>query len=78
MRNPILFWATDITSMSVLEGRFYLCAIIDIDRRFVVGFHLSKPMPVDLCLEALYKAIEHDGCPQRLHTDQGSPLTSRE
>ena len=78
MEKPHPVWATDIPSMSVLGGRFDRCAIIDMDRRLVVGFPLSHTMPVDLCLEALYKAIENDGCPQRLHTDQGSPLTSRE
>ncbi|MCY4160779.1 MAG: hypothetical protein OXE77_02830 [Flavobacteriaceae bacterium] len=49
--------------MSVLGGRFDRCAIIDLDRRLVVGFPLFHTMPVDWCLEALDQAIEHDGCP---------------
>ncbi len=78
IETPNHVWATDITYISVLGGGFYLCAIIDIYSRFVVGFHLSNSMHVDLCLEALYKAVEHYGCPQILNTDQGSQFTSRE
>lgn len=71
-------WATDITYIPVQGGYLYLCAIIDLYSRYVVGWSLSNTMTSHWCRETLEEAIEKHGKPEILHTDQGSQFTSYE
>ena len=69
-------WATDITYIPVRGGYLYLCAIIDLYSRYVVGWSLSNTMTSEWCRKTLETAIERHGAPEILNTDQGSQFTS--
>ena len=68
-------WAMDITYIPVQGGYLYLCAIIDLYSRYVVGWSLSNTMTSNWCRETLQEAIEKHGKPEILNTDQGSQFT---
>ena len=71
-------WAMDITYIPVQGGYLYLCAIIDLYSRYVVGWSLSNTMTSNWCRETLQEAIEKHGKPEILNTDQGSQFTAYE
>ncbi|MCL1484541.1 MAG: integrase core domain-containing protein [Marinobacter sp.] len=51
-------------------------AIIDINSRYVVNWSLSNTMEAEWCAGVLREAIENNGRPGILNTDQGSQFTS--
>lgn len=71
-------WAMDITYIPVQGGYLYLCAIIDLYSRYVVGWSLSNTMTSEWCRKTLETAIEEHGAPEILNTDQGSQFTAHE
>jgi len=73
-----LVWAMDITYIPVRGGYLYLCAIIDLYSRYVVGWSLSNTMTSQWCRRTLETAIEEHGLPEILNTDQGSQFTAHE
>lgn len=75
-RNQV--WAMDITYIPVQGGYLYLCAIIDLYSRFVVGWSLSNAMSSEWCRQTLQSATEQYGTPEILNTDQGSQFTAYE
>ncbi|WP_449508568.1 DDE-type integrase/transposase/recombinase, partial [Cerina litoralis] len=46
-------WAMDITYIPVQGGYLYLCAVIDLFSRYVVGWSLSNTMTSDWCKRTL-------------------------
>jgi len=75
-RNQV--WAMDITYIPVKGGYLYLCAIIDLYSRFIVGCSLSNTMSSQWCRQTLQTAIQQYGIPEILNTDQGSQFTAYE
>ncbi len=73
---PNQVWATDITYIPVMGGYLYLCAIIDLQSRYVVGWSLSNTMTADWCKGTLEEAIIQYGKPEIINTDQGAQFTS--
>lgn len=71
-------WAMDITYIPVQGGYLYLCAIIDLYSRYVVGWSLSNTMSSEWCRQTLQAAVEQYGTPEILNTDQGSQFTAYE
>lgn len=71
-------WAMDITYIPVKGGYLYLCAIIDLCSRFLVGWSLSNTMSSLWCRETLQTATQQYGVPEILNTDQGSQFTAYE
>lgn len=71
-------WAMDITYIPVKGGYLYLCAVIDLHSRFVVNWSLSNTMTSDWCKQTLQVAIQQQGTPGILNTDQGSQFTAKE
>jgi len=71
-------WAMDITYIPVRGGYLYLCAIIDLYSRYVVGRSLSNTMTSQWCRRTLETAILEHGTPEILNTDQGSQFTAHE
>lgn len=69
-------WSTDITYIAMSRGFMYLCAIIDVHTRFVVGWSISNTMTAQWCLDVMQQAIATYGKPQIVNTDQGSQYTS--
>lgn len=69
-------WATDITYIPMKHGFMYLCAIIDIYSRYVVGWSVSNTMSAEWCTGIVEEAINRHGAPCIINTDQGSQFTS--
>lgn len=76
--RPNQVWAMDITYIPVQGGYLYLCAVIDLYSRYVVGWSLSNTMTSQWCKQTLQGAIEQYGAPEILNTDQGSQFTAYE
>lgn len=69
-------WGIDITYIPMKNGFMYLCAIIDIHTRFVVGWGISNSMTAEWCCEIVASAISQHGKPEIINSDQGSQFTS--
>ena len=75
---PDQVWVTDITYIKTHEGWLYLCVVIDLFSRRVVGWSAQSRMTTDLALQALLMAVwrrKPDGNVM-VHSDQGSQFTS--
>jgi putative transposase len=73
-RNQV--WAIDINYVPMRKGFMYLCAIIDVHTRFVVGWGLSNSMTAEWVVGIVSEAILIHGKPEILNSDQGSQFTS--
>jgi putative transposase len=69
-------WAIDITYLPMKKGFMYLCAIIDLHTRYVVGWSISNTMTAEWCTHIVEHAIEVHGKPEIINSDQGSQFTS--
>jgi putative transposase len=69
-------WAIDITYLPMKKGFMYLCAIIDLHTRYVVGWGVSNTMTAEWCVQIVQQAIDTHGKPEILNSDQGSQFTS--
>lgn len=69
-------WAIDITYVPMKRGFLYLCALIDLHSRYVVGWGVSNTMTAEWCTEIVQQAIATHGAPQIINSDQGSQFTS--
>ena len=70
---PNEVWVCDVTFIRVGKSWNYLCTIMDLYTRKIIGWHFDKSIGGDLAKEALLMALE-DYRPQPgaiLHTDQG-------
>ena len=78
--QPNQFWATDITYIRTHEGFLYLCVVIDLFSRQVVGWSMQSRMQTDIVLQALLMAVWKRKPKQRvtIHSDQGSQFTGYE
>ena len=76
INRPNQVWATDITYVPMGKGFMYLCAIIDLQTRYVVNWSISNTMTAEWCTEVVEQAIQMYGKPEVFNTDQGSQFTS--
>ena len=76
--RPNAVWCGDITYIWAGGRWVYLAVIIDLYRRRVVGWSVSKNPDASLVVNALEHAYQQRGKPQGLvfHSDQGSQYTS--
>ena len=77
---PNQAWVTDITYIKTHEGWLYLCVVIDLYSRRVVGWSAQSRMTTGLALQALLMAVwRRKPIGQvMVHSDQGFQFTSRE
>lgn len=68
--------ATDFTHIDWHSTRLYLCTMMDIFTRRIVGFSVLTNHSVQLVINALFSAIHKHPPPEILHSDQGSEYTS--
>lgn len=78
VKRPNQVWAIDITYIPMAKGFQYLTAIIDLYSRFVVGWGLTNSLEADKTHEVLKKAIQANGKPEIINSDQGSQFTCLE
>ncbi len=77
---PDRAWVTDITYLRTHEGFAYLCVVIDLFSRRVVGWAIQSRQTSELAVQALLMAIwrRKPGSGLLIHSDQGVQFTSRE
>lgn len=73
-------WVTDITFIRTAESWLYLCVVIDLYSRLVVGWSMSAVQDRQLVLQAVLMALwqREDRDPVLLHSDRGCQFTSEE
>jgi putative transposase len=69
-------WCTDITYIPMARGFMYLTAFIDVYSRRIVGWGISNTMSKQWCINVLKEAIQKNGTPEIINSDQGSQYTS--
>lgn len=78
--EPNQKWVTDITYIRTGEGWMYLCAVIDLYSKQVVGWSMSGRQERSLVLQAVLMALwqREERTPIVLHSDRGTQFTSDE
>jgi transposase InsO family protein len=71
-------WASDITYVATAAGWMYLCTVLDLYSRRVVGWSLSSDLSAELVLAAVAMAMIRRRPPRGLmfHSDRGVQYTS--
>jgi len=74
---PNVIWVSDFTYIRFKGIFIYLCTVIDLFTREVLGFHLMTSHTTELIKKAFIKAIKKASTtPVWFHSDQGSEYTS--
>ena len=78
--RPDALWVTDLTYVPTRSGMGYVCFIVDVFSRRIVGWRVASNMRTEMVLDALEMARRSRGS-QRLvglvaHSDAGSQFTS--
>ena len=78
--DPNTKWVTDITYVRTGEQWLYLCVVVDLHSRLVVGWSMSAVQDRQLVLQAVLMALwqRQDRGPVILHSDRGTQFTSDE
>jgi len=76
---PNLSWVSDFTYIKVNGSFCYLCVVIDLFSRKVIGWNLTSRHDVSLTKGALEKAYMNRKCPKNVlfHSDRGSEYNSQ-
>lgn len=77
-QKPHDCWCVDITYLKISTGFVYLTALIDVESRHIMGWHLSPYLDTDSCLKALEMALKSGKIPQIINSDQGCQFTSKD
>ena len=78
--QPNKVWITEITYIRTKEGWLYLCVMLDLFSRRIVGWQTSTRIDRQLVCDAFNYAIARQGYPTSVmvHSDQGSQYCSRD
>lgn len=73
-------WLSDITYIDTDEGWLYLCTILDLFSRRIVGYAMESHLRAELAIEALDMAVVHRNPAKGLlfHSDRGVQYASNE
>lgn len=76
--KPNLIWVGDFTYFKVKDYSVFLCVIIDLYSRRVIGYRISRKSSTHLVTSTFREAFQNRGCPKGLtfHSDRGSQYTS--
>ena len=77
-KKPNEKWVTDISYIPTEEGWLYLCVVIDLYSRAVIGWAMDKRMKAKLVCDALEMALfrRHFPTGTIVHSDKGSQYCS--
>lgn len=77
--RPNQIWMSDITYIPTREGWLYVCAVIDLFSRKIVGWTTSSRMTKDLVVSAYLKARRQQSPGKHLiyHSDRGSQYAAK-
>jgi len=73
-------WTSDITYIRTNDGWLYLCVVLDIFSRQIVGWSIKKSLGKELVMEAFIRAFQNQA-PEKgtiFHSDRGCQYTSEE
>jgi transposase InsO family protein len=75
---PDRVWISDITYVATAEGWLYVCVVLDLYARRVVGWSMSSSLGTELALQAFMMAFMWRRPPRTLlfHSDRGVQYTS--
>jgi len=76
VRFPNQVWSIDITYIRMQKSHMYLTAIIDWYSRKIVGWNLSDTLDTEAVIQAVREAVQQNGIPAILNSDQGCQFTS--
>lgn len=78
--KPNEIWLSDLTYVSTGEGWLYLCVILDLCSKKIVGWSMSKRLKADLAINALKMAYNNRKPPPGLifHSDRGVQYSCKE
>ncbi len=76
--RPNKVWASDFTYIKVNKKNYYLCIIMDLFSRKIIGWHISAKADVNLTINTLEIAYQSRKCSPGLiiHSDRGCQYTS--
>lgn len=71
-------YVSDITYLATAKGWMYLCTVIDLASRKVVGWSLNERMTADLVVQAIRASVMRQRPPKGVifHSDRGSQYAS--
>jgi putative transposase len=77
--RPDQIWMSDITYVQTREGWLYVCAVIDLFSKKIVGWTASSRMTTDFVVSAYLKARRDRSPSEHLifHSDRGSQYASK-
>lgn len=80
IKTPNYLWCSDITELACRECKFYLCGIIDVAPRTVVGWSIKRNQRQDIAQNAFEMAVGR--YPYRpegavYHSDRGCQFTAK-
>lgn len=75
---PNHIWATDFTYLKFKGRWWYVCTILDLYTREIIGLSIMNNHSTQLVLIALLDALMHHPRPKIIHSDQGSEYTSKD
>jgi transposase InsO family protein len=77
-QRPDQIWVSDITYVPTKQGSLYLCTVLDVFSRKVVGWTLENNMRADMVKSALEKAYKSRDAGEYVivHSDRGVPYAS--
>ena len=78
--EPDTKWVTDITYIRTIEGWLYLCVVLDLYSKRVIGWAMADIQDRQLVLKAVLMALwqRSSNEPVILHSDRGTQFTSSE
>lgn len=76
--EPEAKWVTDITEFKTDEGKLYLCVVIDLFNKIVVGWSMHHRQDRQMVLRAIEMALwqRQGGWSVILHSDRGTQFRS--
>lgn len=76
--EPERKWATDITEIATLEGKLFLCVVLDLYSKLVIGWSMHHRQDRQMVIRAVEMAVwqRQGDWSVILHSDRGSQFTS--
>ncbi|WP_343801972.1 IS3 family transposase [Marinobacterium maritimum] len=76
--EPNTKWVTDITEITTQEGKLYLCVVIDLFSKLVVGWSMHHRQDRHMVVRAVEMAVwqRKGSTPVIVHSDRGTQFTS--
>ena len=78
--EPNRVWVSDFTYIFIDQKQYYLCVVMDLFSRKIIGYKLSDKADASFVAETAHEAFKSRGKPKDLmfHSDSGIQYTSKE